>query len=273
MNPATGAALRPYDNVGVQYGLHALNAGTITAAQFLDLNERIGGYDDDANYVPGRTVGDANAIRRTYQAGLTLGANGGLRSIPIFDNATSNEAGGYHYGWFHYALRERLRKAGGGRSDHMVMWRAVDGDAGRRMFDAWMLAYKGDRSEAPPLEKVLTARPEQAVEGCYDRSTPPVFIAEPLAFTRAASTRCSTLYPVYSNVRVEADGPLSADVLKCQLKPVDASDYRATLSAQDLDRLKGIFPDGVCDWSKPGVNQTPVVPWASFGPSPRNRLN
>jgi hypothetical protein len=26
----------------------------------------------------------------------------------------------------------------------------------------------------------------------------------------------------------------------------------------------------VCDWSKPGVNQTPVVPWASFGPSPKN---
>jgi len=26
----------------------------------------------------------------------------------------------------------------------------------------------------------------------------------------------------------------------------------------------------VCDWSKPGVNQVPVVTWASFGPSPKN---
>jgi len=60
-----------------------------------------------------------------------LGANGGLTTIPIFDNATSNEAGGDHDGWFHYALRERLRKAGCGRSDNLAMWRSVNAnDAG-----------------------------------------------------------------------------------------------------------------------------------------------
>src|SRR6185503_16068476 len=57
-NAATGFALRPFDNVGVQYGLHALNTGAITVAQFLDLNERIGGYDNDANFVASRTVGN-----------------------------------------------------------------------------------------------------------------------------------------------------------------------------------------------------------------------
>lgn len=35
-----GFANRPYDNVGVQYGLRALQAGTITPEQFVDLNER-----------------------------------------------------------------------------------------------------------------------------------------------------------------------------------------------------------------------------------------
>jgi hypothetical protein len=34
--------------------------------------------------------------------------------------------------------------------------------------------------------------------------------------------------------------------------------------------LHNIFQNGVCDWSKPGVNQTGVVPWASFGPAPEN---
>ena len=34
-----------------------------------------------------RTVGDAGAIKRTYQSGLMLSGNGGLTSIPIFDNA------------------------------------------------------------------------------------------------------------------------------------------------------------------------------------------
>jgi Tannase-like family of unknown function (DUF6351) len=42
------------------------------------------------------------------------------------------------------------------------------------------------------------------------------------------------------------------------------------LGTDELMRLHSIFPDGVCDWSKRGVNQTGVVPWASFGPSPDN---
>jgi hypothetical protein len=119
--------------------------------------------------------------------------------------------------------------------------------------------------------KVVRARPKTlGTEGCYDKSTPPVFIAESLAFTSKPTTKCSTLYPVYSNPRHEAGGPLAANVLKCQLKPIDAKDYRVQFSAAERTRLDAIFPAGVCDWSKPGVNQTTVVPWASFGPSPKN---
>ena len=97
-------------------------------------------------------------------------------------------------------------------------------------------------------------------------------IAEPLVFTSQPTTRCSELFPVYSNPRHEAGGPLAANVLKCQLKPVDAKDYRTAFSAAETARLKALFPQGVCDWSKPGVNQQPVVPWASWGPSPENLL-
>ena len=51
-DPSTGFARRALDNVGVQYGLNAFNEGRITADQFLDLNERIGGYDPDGKIVP-----------------------------------------------------------------------------------------------------------------------------------------------------------------------------------------------------------------------------
>jgi hypothetical protein len=140
VDPATGFALRPFDNVGVQYGLNALKAGTITIAQFLDLNERIGGIDHDSNYVARRTAGDESAIKRAYQAGLTLGGSGGLASIPIFDNATSTETGGYHYGWFHFALRDRLKHANGS-ADNLVMWRSVSGSDAEKLFTRWMEAY------------------------------------------------------------------------------------------------------------------------------------
>jgi len=272
VNAATGGALRTWDNTGVQYGLNALNAGTITTAQFLDLNEKIGGIDQDSAYTGARSAGDPGAIRRAYQAGLMLGANGGLTAIPIFDNATSNETGGYHYGWFHFALRERVRQANNGNSDTMVMWRSVSGNAGRELFDRWVAAYKDDTSSDPQRVKVLRAKPADAVDGCFDTATPPKFIADALPFTSKPASKCSELYPVYSNPRKEAGGPLAANIIKCQLKPVDAKDYRATFTPAEMTRLIAIFPGGVCDWSKPGVNQTPVVTWASLGPSPKNLI-
>jgi hypothetical protein len=73
-------------------------------------------------------------------------------------------------------------------------------------------------------------------------------------------------------VRKEAGGPLAGNILKCQLKPVATSDYQVTFSPAELVRLNAIFPGGVCDWTKPGVGQTGVVPYASFGPSPTNLI-
>src|SRR6185503_14791926 len=120
--------------------------------------------------------------------------------------------------------------------------------------------------------KMLRAKPAAFVEGCYDKATPPAFIPEPLTFSSKPDSRCSALYPVYSNPRKEAGGPLSANVLKCQLKPIDTKDYQVAFSPAERARLGSIFSSGVCDWSKAGVNQQPVVPWASLGPSPVNAL-
>jgi hypothetical protein len=42
-DPASGFVRSVTDNVGVQYGLSALDAGQITPEQFVDLNEKTGG--------------------------------------------------------------------------------------------------------------------------------------------------------------------------------------------------------------------------------------
>ena len=54
------------------------------------------------------------------------------------------------------------------------------------------------------------------------------------------------------------------------MKPINFADYTVTFTPAEITRLNTIFPNGVCDWSKPGVNQTGVVTWPSFGPSPDN---
>ena len=72
-DPKTGFARSPFDNVGVQYGLRAFNAGQISFEQFADLNARIGGHDIDGNIVPAREVADPVALKIAYRSGRING--------------------------------------------------------------------------------------------------------------------------------------------------------------------------------------------------------
>jgi hypothetical protein len=266
IDPATGFALRPFDNVGVQYGLQALNTGAISVNQFILINQKVGGYDNDANYVPQRTVGSAGAMRRGQQGGMQLGGNGGLARIPIFDvSGIYNDDGGYHYQWFHFALRDRLAHANGNADNH-VMWRGnpVPADPAWKAFIAWVQAYKSDTGHGSQRDKVIRNKPVQ--DGCWNGST---FIAEPQTLSHDATTMCNALFPSWTSPRLVAGGPVRANIMKCALKPVSASDYAVPVSAAQLAQLQAIFPSGVCDWSKRG-NQRGVVPGGSFGPSPVN---
>ncbi|MCL2310534.1 MAG: DUF6351 family protein [Proteobacteria bacterium] len=267
---ANGFAKRPFDNVGVQYGLAQLNSGVITVDQFLDLNEKIGGYDNDSNYVASRTSGDPGAIERMYKSGMQLVGNGGLASIPVFDiTGIYNDDSSYHYQWFHFATRDRLVGANGDSKNH-VMWRGnpVPAVTTWDTFIKWVSEYKADGGSGTQRDKVIRHKPSNAIDGCWsDQST---FIAEAQTLSNQPDTQCNTLFPSWTFPRRQAGGPVAADIAKCQLKAVNASDYKVALTAEQLARLKAIFPSGVCDWTKPGVNQTKLVPFPSFGPSPVN---
>ena len=84
---------------------------------------------------------------------------------------------------------------------------------------------------------------------------------------------CNTAYPAGSTPRMVAGGPLSDDVIKCQLKTPVSTDYAVSFNAQQWSRLLAVFGGGVCDWSKPGVGQQALKgTWQSFGPVPSNLL-
>jgi len=276
----TGFARRPYDNVGVQYGLATLESGIITAEQFLDLNERIGGYDADANYITDRTVGDVEAIERAYRYGVTLGGGGGLAEIPVFNWSNIYDEGNfYHYQWFHFAVRERMRLANGHTENH-VMWRGgppisdrggaineVAAPQSWNTFIEWVAAYRGDPSSLPRREKVLLHKPALAVDACYSAGPERELSPEPQTFGREPDSRCNEVWPSYGFPRLMAGGPLHANTLKCQLKPLDRSDYPVPFSDTQWERLRSVFPTGVCDWSLPGVGARTVETWFSLGPA------
>ena len=76
---------------------------------------------------------------------------------------------------------------------------------------------------------------------------------------------CNKLYPTFPPPRMIAGGPVTNNILKCQLKPVDVKDYSVEFTNDEKDRLKAIFSDGVCDWKKPGVEQQkPLGTWLRY---------
>lgn len=277
IDPQTGFARRPLDNVGVQYGLEALNAGQISTAQFLDLNEKIGGMDIDANFTAQRMTADLRATRAAYRTGRMLNGGGGLASMPILDYDqlyTDLQPGGdIHLKFHHFSTRERLREANGHIDNH-VMWsgggNAADDaaypgrvayiqDRALEAMDRWLARITADTSPAPRAEKVVRNKPADLQDGCWTREATPDFIAEPQRFGGPGTSACNDLYPAFPSPRMVAGGPIESNIIKCELKAVDPRDYSVDFSSADYARLTRIFPTGVCNWEVPGVGQTDLA--------------
>jgi hypothetical protein len=275
----TGFAQRPIDNLGVQYGLAALNSGAITVDMFLDLNKNIGGYDSDGNYVSARTVADDDALKAAYRSGRVTNGGLGLRTTPIIDYRgyvdqpeNSQEV---HSRFHSFSLRERLLRENG-TFDNQVML-VEDGRAGTTglfgddspvlshaltQMDQWLTAIDSDTSSDRPENVLRRSKPADLVDACFTNGGT-VKIAEPQVFQGA--TRCNQLYPSFLTPRMVAGEPVTNDVLKCRLKSVKLGDYSVPFTQAQTAQLKEIFPKGVCDFSKPGVGQEPTEgTWLSF---------
>ena len=113
-----------------------------------------------------------------------------------------------------------------------------------------------DVSSDTPIVKIRRARPAGLVDACWTRDASYRKIAEPQVY---GSGECERLYPSASYPRGVAGESIAADVVKCQLKPIDPRDYTVTFTPDEKARLETIFPGGVCDWSKPGVGQEEAV--------------
>jgi hypothetical protein len=260
-----GHARRPFDNIGVQYGLGALMDHRISVGDFLDLNEEIGGYDDDGEFVASRSSGDGEAIGHSYSTGLINSGGGGLKLIPIvlqrtyFDNEPAGTAYAIHDRLQDFTIAERLRRANGTR-DNLVVWTedmhsAVDlREMALDLSTRWLDALINDPSPQSE-DKIRRTRPPDAVDSCWEREGSR--LVEPLSLS--SESPCGRLFPTHGAPRVVAGESVTQDVLKCQLKPINPSDYSVVLSESELSRLHRVFPKGVCDFSLPSQYFTPYL--------------
>ena len=253
-----GFARRGFDNVGVQYGLKGLRDGRVSAAQFVDFNTHIGGADIDLNLTAERTPADPLALDRVYRTGAINSANN-LDKVAIID-LRGPDPGAFHDVFRTYAMRARLER-NFGTAANQILWRGqvpLIGDpafADESVFavDRWLARVDADRRKVPLARKIIEDRPADVAPRCTDGQR-----------RELGASVCDATVESYGTPRQAADGPLTEDVMKCQLKPMRREDYPVAFTDEQWRRLQEAFPGGVCDYGKPGVSQQGAVAWLTY---------
>lgn len=290
-----GYARRYWDNVGVQYGLQAVASGQITPAEFLHLNASVGGWKEPGEmvqegqpFLPAggfdpwsrrnqvfsldmaapapRVRGDIDAMRAVYRAGLVFM---GDIDIPIIDWRPYLEpALDMHNSHQSFAVRQRMLNADGD-ARNLVVW-FTDNVNGRAAFDQtpealevideWM-----ENIRANPSLGAAGNKPPRATDRCFDGQGREIAagagVWDGILDAKPAGA-CTQRFPVFSTTRRVAGGPFEQSLFKCQLIPVDQAVGRGfygqwTPTAEQVNTLRTIFPDGVCDYTQPDAGLPP----------------
>jgi hypothetical protein len=285
---AAGFARRTWDNVGVQYGLAALLEGKLELQEFIDINARIGSWKPSAEmqvsrfwYLAGdpdpgkfdlwdshnitpldedeiapRMSGDMKAMQAAYRSGNVFIGN---VTLPIIDlRHYLDDELDMHHSYASFSSRLRIMQARGEAGNHII-WMASrpynPKSAAFELMDRWMLNIK-----LFPERSVLENRPNDAVDRCYDADGDALAEGDGVwngAWNKQPDGACMQFYPAFQGPRMVAGAGRGGDMLKCQLMPVQEAIDRKLYGNLDMgsvkDRLQAIFPEGVCDYSKPDL--------------------
>ena len=253
-----GFANRPFDNVGIEYGLKGLLQGLISPAQFVDLNTNLGGLNIDGVDQKARSKADLVGLARAYRSGLVDTASN-LDKVAIID-LRGPDPGAFHDVYRTYAMRARLLR-NFGTAANQVLWRGqvpLLGDANyvdESVFamDRWLARVDADHRSVPLPEKIIQDKPADLTDRCTNG-----------ADTALPSEVCDETVESYGTPRFGAGEPITDDILKCQLQPLRRSDFPVTFTDDQWSRLQKAFPTGVCNYNKPGVDQQKTVTWLTY---------
>jgi hypothetical protein len=294
-DPETGYANRPLDNTGVQYGLGALLAGTISAEEFLDVNRNIGGFNIDGKPVAQRMRMNEQMAKVAYKVGGVIG-RGALAETPVLDHAPYLDlipVANIHEAVRPFIVRSRLQKQTG-QVTTQGLWRGIVTQAdGYPVMEQWLEALERPEYGGDHMAAVIAAKPAAAADRCTfgtigGRLELPDAILLPLGLAQlpllpqlgplhdlipefdvniplrvdlpelynndgSGLGVCSLALPVTKTPRMVAGMPMTDDIIRCQLRPVDPADYAGKLSEAQVAEVRAIFPEGVCDFSKPAA--------------------
>jgi hypothetical protein len=266
-----GFAGRPLGNVGEQYGLKPLMEKTITPAQFVDINSKIGGVGIDNEPTTSRISADQPALQNAYRSGAVNEANN-LTDVAIID-LRGPDPGAFHDAYRSWSMRARLERDEGRFPRNDVIWfgpapligSPTYTTEGLQAMNHWLDAVEADPRALSLEEKIAADRPENVHDRC-DSTEASEELVEKVEVPGVGQVCNAPLVETkFSTTRAVAGDPITTDNMECQLKPLQRSDYYPNeFTAEQWSALQKAFPSGVCDFSKPGVGQQPTIPWQTY---------
>jgi hypothetical protein len=286
-----GYARSTYDNVGVQYGLKALVDGHVSPKEFLKLNANIGGWKhpkdmqqerfwflvgdldprvslwSEHNMLQGsnseqtpipRNEGDIKAIEAAYRSGNIFI---GRINIPIIDMRHYLEPQlNMHHVSASFSARQRMIREQG-HADNQLIWVTEKPHEPFKeafeLIDRWMLNISKN-----PEVGVVANKPKDAVDKCFNGKGQVIAEGDRVwdgEWNKQEAGSCMKVYPYFTNSRMVAGADIAGDIFKCQLQSIDEAVKKGIYGDIDirpyLKRLKAIFPQGVCDYTQPGIGK------------------
>ena len=222
-----GFAGIPISNVGVQYGLEALQEKKITPAQFVDLNAKIGGLNTETSEpVPARLSANRVALANAYRSGMINETNN-LGQTAIIDCVGPNPEEA-HDSYRTFAVQARLKRENG-TSANQLIWEGsypllaspTCQVQALQAMDTWLAAVTADTKTLPLAKKIIKDKPKELADRCYK------FNGE---IENSHGLCKKGVVPVYGTPRTVAGEEITTDDNECQLQPLTRKRIRPSRS-------------------------------------------
>jgi len=200
-----------------------------------------------------RTKGDISAMKAVYYSGNVFT---GKINIPILDVRHYNDPDiDMHHSFASFEARLRMLD-GQGRADNQIIWMSKKPHDPRPLAIATMNRWLENIKKYPQLD-VIESKPKDIQDACFDdegqliTKGPHVWDGD---WNKKQPGACLSLYPNFMSSRHVAGAPLSKSIFKCHLQSIEEAITQDLYGEENIqphiDRLKEIFPDGVCDYTK-----------------------
>jgi hypothetical protein len=205
-----------------------------------------------------RTAGSIKAIQAAYRSGQIFLGN---IYLPVIDlRHYMDDELNMHHSFTSFSARARMLMAQN-HADNQTIWQTKKPHTlvpeAFQTIDRWMQNIKHN-----PDKTVVENKPAEAIDNCYNSKGELIAKSNDVwdgAWNNKEDGTCTKTYPPYKTSRMVAGENISGDIIKCQLQSIKQAIEKGVYLPIDMtehqNRLEHIFPEGVCDYSKPDAGR------------------